>query len=147
MWIYRSDHTKIMWKKSFLEKNMRIVKRYPCTLRCKGTTKNAHTQEKWIFFYENNRFYLFIVILYSSRKLACDDENKVIIIKRSWFYKKKYERSGVWSAFCECSYEGIGVRGRCDFLAKADVRRYNKKCTYARKVNIFFMKIIDSIYL
>jgi hypothetical protein len=29
----------------------------------RSTTKNAHTQEKRTFFYENNRLYLFVAIL------------------------------------------------------------------------------------
>ena len=48
------------------------------------------------------------------------------------------ERTEVFTASCERNYEGIGFiqeKFMCGIKAKADVRRYDKKCTYASKVS------------
>ena len=44
------------------------------------------------------------------------------------FFCTYCERAAVWAAFRERSYEGIAHQL---VMSKADVRRYNKKCTYA----------------
>ena len=43
------------------------------------------------------------------------------------FFVKNFERICTYTASCERSYEGIAY-------SKADVRRYDKKCTYAREL-------------
>ena len=48
------------------------------------------------------------------------------------------ERTEVFTASCERNYEGIGfIQDKVHVWnkAKADVRRYDKKCTYASKVS------------
>ena len=49
------------------------------------------------------------------------------------------ERTGVWAAFCERSYEGIGFNedGIVQGKAKADVRRYYFYVNYTNKNAIY----------
>ena len=65
-----------------------------------------------------------------------------------FFSKYASDARGVWAAFRERSYEGICFICRGYGLgdkAKADVRRYYKKCTYASKASIFYC--FDRFYL
>ena len=78
-------------------------------MRCKGTTKNAHTQEKRENISQNNRF--IYLIPYSSFIQACLRMMWWIGMTRcNRFSEIFFERPGVWSAFCESSYGGIGFK-------------------------------------
>ena len=73
---------------------------------CKGTTKNAHTQVKRAIIHKKDRFIYLIyypTIAQARLKAKC-----WIMDDRGAGFMNYCERTGVWAAFCERSYEGIG---------------------------------------
>ena len=78
-------------------------------IRCKGTTKNAHTQVKRAFFWK-------IIDLSIEYAIHIHDGSLLMRVKSEWhiqkakpyFSKKSASDAGVCSAFCERTFGGIG---------------------------------------
>ena len=87
------------------------LNRFRMIRRCKGTTKNAHMQEKWGIFAKKDRLIYLIRCLASTQaRLKVDAKCRMMRCKP--IFCKYYERTCIWAALGGSSYGGIGfVRG------------------------------------
>ena len=108
-------------------------------IRCKGTTKNAHTQVERANIHKNDRF-IYLIHYPSLAQARLKVKCWIVDDKVATDFMTICERTGVWAALSERSYGGIGFD--CDgilsgFIKAKAVSEVQQKM-HIRKQNMYF---------